>query len=140
MSLGVITSHRIRRAPVRDGLYVDVAVVLESGKLVNICLQYIGGELSGRAALTPTAESLQEVIGDLLPRAAKSILADITKAAKEWPAYIANSQHLRSFGPRPPICPRVVVGQPLWLGFPVAYGGISRVKIGIVTEIALHTT
>lgn len=138
MSLGVITSHRIRRAPVRDGSYVDVAVVLESGKLVNICLQYIGGELSGRAALTPTVESLQEVIGNLLPQAAKSILQDIASATEEWPAYAANSQHLRSFGPRPPICPRVVVGQPLWLRLPVACG-VSSLKIGKVQEITLHS-
>ena len=140
MTLGTITDHRIVRAPAKAGSYVDVSVLLADGALAHIRLEYIGGELHGQTALTPTCESLEPVIHGVSPQAAASILQDIAKVAKEWPAYIRDAKNLCWRGPRPPICPRVVVGQPLRLRLPVPYGKISSLDIGVVQEITLHAT
>ena len=138
MTVGQVNDHRIVRAPAKPGSYVDVSVLLADGTRAGIRLEYIGGELYGRAALTPTSASLEAVIHGLSPQAAASILQDITEVAKEWPVYIREAKNLCRRGPRPPICPRVVVGQTLRLRLPVAYGELSYLDIGIVQEITLH--
>ena len=140
MTLGTITDHRIVRAPAKAGSYADVSVLLADGALAHIRLEYIGGELYGRTALTPTCESLEAVIhGVSSPQAAASILQDTAEVAKEWPAYIRDAKNLCRRGPRPPICPRVVVGQMLRLRLPVAYGTLAYLDIGIVQAITPHT-
>ena len=139
MTLGTITDHRIVRAPAKAGSYADVSVLLADGALAHIRLEYIGGELYGQTALTPTCESLEPVIHGVSPQAAASILQDIAKVAKEWPAYIRDAKNLCWRGPRPPICPRVVVGQMLRLRLPVAYGTLAYLDIGIVQAITPHT-
>lgn len=138
MTVGQVNDHRIVRAPAKPGSYVDVSVLLADGTRAGIRLEYIGGELYGRAALTPTSASLEAVIHGLSPQAAASILQDITEVAKEWPVYIREAKNLCRRGPRPPICPRVVVGQTLRLRLPVAYGALSYLDIGIVQAITLH--
>ena len=139
MTLGTITDHRIVRAPAKAGSYADVSVLLADGALAHIRLEYIGGELYGQTALTPTCESLEPVIHGVSPQAAASILQDIEEVAKEWPAYIRDAKNLCRRGPRPPICPRVVVGQMLRLRLPVAYGTLAYLDIGIVQAITPHT-
>ena len=139
MTLGTITDHRIVRAPAKAGSYADVSVLLADGALAHIRLEYIGGELHGQTALTPTCESLEPVIHGVSPQAAASILQDIAEVAKEWPAYIRDAENLCWRGPRPPICPRVVVGQMLRLRLPVAYGTLAYLDIGIVQAITLHS-
>lgn len=139
MTVGQVNDHRIVRASAKAGSYTNVSVLLADGTLAHIRLEYIGGELYGRTALTPTCESLEPVIHGVSPQAAASILQDIAEVAKEWPAYIRDAKNLCRRGPRPPICPRVVVGQMLRLRLPVAYGALACLDIGIVQEITPHT-
>lgn len=140
MTVGQVNDHRIVRAPAKAGSYANVSVLLADSTLAHIRLEYIGGELYGRTALTPTCESLEAVIHGVSPQAAGSILKDIAEVAKEWPAYTRDAKNLCWRGPRPPICPRVVVGQMLRLRLPVAYGALVYLDIGTVQEITLHTT
>ncbi len=138
MTVGQVNDHRIVRAPAKAGSYADVSVLLADGTLAHIRLEYIGGELCGREVLTPTRESLKAVIHGVSPQAADSILQDIAKVAKEWPEYLRDASKLFRRGPRPPICPRIVVGQMLQLRLPVAYGELKQLDLGMVQEITLH--
>ena len=140
MTLGQVNEHRIIRAPAKAGSYAEVNVLLPNHELAHIRLEYMGGELYGRPALTPTCDSLAQVIHGISQQAAVSILQDIDEAATERQTYARDAPHLRWRGPRPPICPRVVVGQPLRLRLPVPYGKISSLDIGVVQEITLHAT
>lgn len=140
MTVGQVNDHRIVRAPAKAGSYADVSILLADGTLAQIRLEYIGGELYGRTALTPTRESLEAVIHGVSSQAAASILQDIAKVAKEWPAYIRDAPKLFRRGPRPPICRRAVVGQMLRLRLPVAYGAINHLDLGVVREITLRNT
>lgn len=163
MFAGNTGDRLIARLPVEEGSYADVLVTTPWDVPATVRLRYEGGKINGYPALSPTLDSLEEVLDGasaLIP----AIRRDLAQASDEWErlaesagevmeatddayvyliAFFAQWRaedavtYLRKLGPKPPLCPRVMPGQMLQLRLPVIYGKVAAVDLGVVQEIAI---
>lgn len=160
MFTGKTGERLIARAPVGEGSYADVTISTAEGATATIRLNYAGGQANGYPALSPTLGSLETAFGDLA-RHIPVIREGIERRASEWEDVAAKhsstseqdddhvslstflvrwwaedaATYLRRMGAKPPICPRVMVGEILQLRLPKIYDNVSAVDLGTVQKI-----
>ena len=158
MFSGKTGDRLIARLPVKKDSYADVGITTQDSAPAVVQLRYEGGKINGYPALTPTLESLlainhavassivnqrhgfdkrtdtlEQQIGNIqrAKQRTNDTLATLGLSLAEWQLEDAIA-YLEKLGTKPPICPRVMLGQTLQLRLPVMYGKLSALDLGTV--------